>query len=229
MLTYRSSQNIAGHVAFFSFHAELKNPHDFKKALFLEQGIAVTFYMLISVVIYYFAGPLVASPALGSASPFVTKIAFGIALPTIIVAGVVNGSVACKYIYFRIWSGTDVAHQKSFKSVGSWYALCAGAWILSWVLAESIPNFNLFLSLIGALFGSLFSCELLLWLQTECRLTHDSDALPPVLSLYQHRGKWFTTKRKGAWMLLNFAVVALGSAIVNLHSYHITPRNYQLT
>jgi hypothetical protein len=156
---YQSSQTTAGHVAFFSFHAELKNPHDFKKALFLEQGIAVTFYMTISVVIYYYAGPFVASPALGSARPLITKVAFGIALPTIIVAGVVNGSVACKYIYFRIWSGTNVASQKTFKSLGSWYGICAGAWFLSWVLAESIPNFNLFLSLIGALFGSLFSCK----------------------------------------------------------------------
>jgi hypothetical protein len=216
-------------VAFFSFHAELKNPHDFKKALFLEQGIAVTFYMLISVVIYYFAGPLVASPALGSASPLVTKIAFGIALPTIIVAGVVNGSVASKYIYFRIWSGTNVVHEKSVKSLGSWYGICAVAWIVSWILAESIPNFNLFLSLIGALFGSLFSCEWLLWLQIECGLTHDTDALPPVLSLYQHRGKWFSTKRKGAWMILNFAVVALGSAIVSLHSQLISSGDCQLT
>jgi hypothetical protein len=55
--------------------------------------------MLISGVIYYYAGPLVASPALGSASPLVSKICFGIALPTIVVAGVVNGSVVTKYIY----------------------------------------------------------------------------------------------------------------------------------
>jgi hypothetical protein len=121
----------------------------------------VTFYMTISVVIYYYAGPLVASPALGSASPLVTKIAFGIALPTIIVAGVVNGSVACKYIYVRIWSATNVVHQNNFKSMSSWYGICTVAWIVSWLLAEVIPNFNLFLGLIGALFGSWFSCELL--------------------------------------------------------------------
>ncbi|KAI4919803.1 hypothetical protein J4E90_001940 [Alternaria incomplexa] len=75
-----------GHVAFFSFQSELEDPRDFRKALIFEQGIAVTFYMLISVIIYYYAGPLVASPALGSASPLVSKICFGIALPTIIVA-----------------------------------------------------------------------------------------------------------------------------------------------
>ncbi|KAL5120481.1 hypothetical protein ACEQ8H_001499 [Pleosporales sp. CAS-2024a] len=159
-----------GHVAFFSFQAELKDPRDFKKALFLEQGIAVVFYMTISVVIYYYAGPLVASPALGSASPIVTKIAFGIALPTIIVAGVVNGSVACKYMYVRMWSGTNVVHQRSFRSMSSWYGICMVVWIISWLLAEVIPSFNTFLGFIGAMFGSWFSY-----------------AIPPCLWLYQYK------------------------------------------
>jgi hypothetical protein len=121
----------------------------------------VTFYSLISVVIYYYAGPLVASPALGSASPLVTKIAFGIAIPTIIVAGVVNGAVACKIIFVRIWKGTDVQSQNNFKANGSWVGIVAVSWFISYLLAEAIPNFNLFLGLIGALFGSMFSCEYL--------------------------------------------------------------------
>jgi hypothetical protein len=115
--------------------------------------------MLISAVIYYYAGPLVASPALGSASPLVSKICFGIALPTIIVAGVVNGSVATKYIYRRVWTGTNVIHTNSWKALGSWCAICTGVWLASWILAEAVPNFNLLLGLIGALFGSWFSCK----------------------------------------------------------------------
>lgn len=112
------------------------------------QTLAVSFYMLISTVIYYYAGPMVASPALGSASPTVRKVSFGIALPTIVIAGVVNGSVACKYIYVRMWKGTDVIHHSGFKSVGSWVAICATLWILSFVIAEAIPNFNMLLGLI---------------------------------------------------------------------------------
>ena len=115
--------------------------------------------MLISVVIYYYAGPLVTSPALGSANKTFTKIAFGFAIPTIPIAGVVNGNVACKYIYIRLWRKTNVIHQKSFKSLGSWIAICAGLWILAWILAEAIPSFNILLGLIAALFGVWFSCE----------------------------------------------------------------------
>ncbi len=151
----------AGHVGFFSFQAELEDPRDFKKALFLEQVIAVTFYSLISIVIYYYAGPLVASPALGSTSFVIRKVCFGICLGTIVIAGVINGSVACKYIYLRVWKGTDVVHETSFRSLASWWGICAACWIASWLLAEAIPNFNLLLGLIGALFGSWFSCKLI--------------------------------------------------------------------
>jgi hypothetical protein len=178
----------------------------------------VTFYTVISVVIYYYAGPLVASPALGSASPLVTKVAFGIALPTIIVAGVVNGSVACKFIFVRIWKGTQVAQQNNFKANGSWWAICAVAWFISYILAEAIPNFNLFLGLIGALFGSLFSCEYLTVFDASHGIKSliSTDAIPPCLWLYQHKGKWFSTKRKTAMTMLNFFLVILGATIVNV-------------
>lgn len=127
--------------------------------------------MSISAVIYYYAGPLIASPALGSASRVVTKVAFGFAIPTIIIAGVVNGSVACKYIYIRWWKGTNVVHEKSFKSLGSWYGICIVFWVIAWILAESIPNFNLLLGLIAALFGSWFSCKFEIVLALSIRLT----------------------------------------------------------
>lgn len=126
--------------------------------------------MTISAVIYYYAGPLVTSPALGSASPVVIKIAFGFAIPTIVIAGVVNGSVACKYIYIRMWKGTNVVHEKSAKSLGSWYGICIAFWVVAWILAESIPNFNLLLGLIAALFGSWFSCKFKQVLATYIRL-----------------------------------------------------------
>lgn len=73
----------AGHVAFFSFMAELKDPKDYPKSLCLLQGIDLTLYIVSAVVIYCYAGQDVTSPALGSASPVVRKVAYGIALPTV--------------------------------------------------------------------------------------------------------------------------------------------------
>ncbi|KAF2710640.1 hypothetical protein K504DRAFT_377543 [Pleomassaria siparia CBS 279.74] len=187
-----------GHVAFFGFIAELKDPKDFPKALAFLQITAVTFYLIISAVIYYYAGPSVASPALGSASPLIRKITYGIALPTIVIAGVVNGSVACKYIYVRMWkdSKDDVIHQNNLKSIGSWVAVCAVLWIASFVIAEAIPNFNLLLGLIAALFCSWFSY-----------------GLPGYLWLYMNRGQLFSTKKKAALTILNTGIFLLGAAM----------------
>ena len=104
----------AGHVAFFSFISEFRRPRDFPKALALLQCSDISLYIVSGVVIYYYAGRQVASPALDSASPVVRKIAYGLAIPTIVIAGVVNGHVAVKYVFVRLlrpggwlaaWSG----------------------------------------------------------------------------------------------------------------------------
>lgn len=73
----------AGHVAFFTFISELKNPKDFPKALICLQIWDISLYVIVSIVVYRYTGPDVASPALGSASPVVSKVAYGIALPTV--------------------------------------------------------------------------------------------------------------------------------------------------
>jgi hypothetical protein len=40
-------------------------------------------YLVVTIVVYRYAGVEVASPALGSASRVVVKVAYGIALPTV--------------------------------------------------------------------------------------------------------------------------------------------------
>jgi hypothetical protein len=79
-LTYFST---AGHVAFFSFISEFKNPKDFPKALFLLQICDVSMYIVVAVVVYRYAGDKVSSPALGSAGKVVSKVAYGVAIPTV--------------------------------------------------------------------------------------------------------------------------------------------------
>jgi amino acid permease len=73
----------AGHVAFFSFISELRDPREFPKALYLLQMTDTLLYILVAVVVYRYAGPDVGSPALGSAGNVVKKVAYGIALPTV--------------------------------------------------------------------------------------------------------------------------------------------------
>lgn len=188
----------SGHVTFFGIYSELRDPREYKKALAMTQTFTVSFYILLASVIYFFAGPSVASPALGSAAPLVRKIAFGIALPTIVISGVINCHVACKYLYIRI-CGVDTAHRKSAKALLCWVAVVAAAWIVSFTIAEAVPNFNVLLGLIAALFCSWFSY-----------------GLPPILWLYMSRMTLWNSKKRVALTVCNLLLILMGTAICGL-------------
>lgn len=149
------------HVSFFGIMSEMQDPKEFPKALAMLQVVDTTMYIVTAMVIYCYAGPDVKSPALSSAGPIMKKVAYGLAIPTVIVAGVVFGHVACKYIYVRIFRGerSHHMHQRSFLATGTWVAIGLTTWTVAWVIAESIPVFNELLSLISSLFGSWFSCK----------------------------------------------------------------------
>jgi hypothetical protein len=65
-----------------------------------------------------------------------------------VIAGVINGHVAAKYIYVRLFRGTDRMHKRTVLSIGSWVAITLILWVIAWVIAEAIPVFNDLLSLI---------------------------------------------------------------------------------
>ena len=99
------------------------------------------------MVIYRFTGDDVRSPALGSTGPLLAKIAYGIALPTIVIAGVINGHVAVKYIYVR-FVPKELVSSASWKAQGIWIAILSTLWLVSWIVASAIPVFNNLLGLI---------------------------------------------------------------------------------
>jgi len=154
------------HATFFGFVSETEDPRTFPKSLVMLQVVDTVMYLVTALVIYHFAGPDVKSPALSSAGPLMKKVCYGLAIPTVslcssykmirsnkicfqvIIAGVVEGHVACKYIYVRVFRGSDHMHQRSFLAIGSWIGIGIVTWTVAWVIAESIPVFNDLLSLI---------------------------------------------------------------------------------
>ncbi|KAL4872265.1 hypothetical protein BDV12DRAFT_162614 [Aspergillus spectabilis] len=188
-----------GHAAFFGLAAELKDPRDFPKGLCLLQGIDICLYLVAAVVIYRYGGPDVSSPALGSAGHIVGKVAYGIALPTIIIAGVIYGHVASKYIYVRIFRGTDRMHKRDFVAVGSWVAIALSLWILAWIIASAIPVFSNLLSLITALFASWFTY-----------------GLSGIFWLYMNKGLWFKNWKKISLTMVNLLAVTTGAVLCGM-------------
>jgi len=192
----------AGHVAFFGFISELKDPKSYPKALILLQISDTTMYLVVAAVVYTFTGSDVASPALGSAGTIVSKVAYGIAIPTIVIAGVINGHVAAKYIYVRMFRGTGMMSQKNFKSYGIWAAICLVLWVIAWIIAEAIPTFNDLLSLISAIFASWFTY-----------------GLSGVFWLHLNKGKYGNNWKKMCLTAVNVFVFMMGAVICGLGLY----------
>ncbi|EXJ92563.1 hypothetical protein A1O3_01115 [Capronia epimyces CBS 606.96] len=200
----------AGHVAFFTFISELRNPRDFPKALAFLQCSDISMYIITAIVVYYYAGDEVASPALDSASHVVRKVAYGIAIPTIVIAGVVNGHVGVKYVYVRLLrdNSEDLMHQKTWKSYGIWVGLCTVSWLGAWIIAEAVPVFNNLLGLTSALFASWFTLGLsgMFWMQMNL----------------MNGGRWWKVVPRNGWtfgkamlLLVNVVNIAVGAILVS--------------
>ncbi|RMJ27929.1 hypothetical protein PHISP_01197 [Aspergillus sp. HF37] len=203
---FTSAANIvlsyASHNAFITFMTELKDTRDFPKSLALLQTIDISLYTTAAVVIYYYAGSAVKSPALGSAGPLIAKIAYGIALPTIVIAGVINGHIAGKAIYVRLFAGTDRMHKRDFRAVMSWVVIAVVLWVIAWIIASAIPVFDHLLSLITSLFASWFTF-----------------GLPGVFWMYMNQGLWFSSPRKIFLTVLNVIIICIGCILCGLGLY----------
>ncbi|KAK5945318.1 hypothetical protein PMZ80_002522 [Knufia obscura] len=192
----------AGHVAFFSFISEMQNPKDFPKALVALQITDTTIYFITAMVCYAYAGQDVLSPALGSAGGVVGKIAWGLAIPTIVIAGVIYGHVASKYVYVRIFRGTKHMRKRTWLAVGSWMGITLVLWVVAFIIAESIPNFNDLLALISSLFASWFTY-----------------GISGVFWLFINWGGYGRDWRKMCLTVVNVGLVVMGGTICGVGLY----------
>lgn len=192
-----------GHATFFPFMSEMRDPREYYKALFVLQGIDISLYVVVAVVIYRYAGNMVASPALGSTSPLIQKIAYGIAIPTIFVAGIINGHLASKYILIRIFrKRQEVLHSRSWTILGAWGSICVTINVIAWIIAEAIPVFGNLLGIISALFISWFTY-----------------GLGGVFWFHLNKGHWMVSKWNMMLTVVNIFIIVMALAIMGLGLY----------
>lgn len=58
------------------------------KSLIMCQTVISIAYIVVGVVVYYYCGSFVASPALGSAGPTIKKVSYGIGLPGLLISAI---------------------------------------------------------------------------------------------------------------------------------------------
>lgn len=63
----------------------MRDPRKFTRSLVCAQAGSTGIYLTIAVVVYYYCGSYVTSPALGSAGALIKRISYGIAIPGLIV------------------------------------------------------------------------------------------------------------------------------------------------
>ncbi|KAM3555913.1 hypothetical protein MY1884_005349 [Beauveria asiatica] len=175
----------------FSFMDEMHTPTDYMKSIWASGIIQIAIYTLTGALCYAFIGSSVLAPALLSAGPTVSKVAFGVALPVIFISGSINSTVALRYIHGRIWKKSIVRYVNTPRGWFWWISLVTVFTIIAWIIAEAIPIFSDLLSLASALFVSGFS----FW-------------IPAVM--------WFHLLCQGPWYSRKNILISLGSVVAFL-------------
>ena len=182
--------------------SEFRDLRDWPKALYVLQGTDTLLYLIVAVVIYRYTGSDVSSPALGSATPTVKKVAYGIAIPTIVIAGVIYGHVAGKYIFVRLFRGTKHLSSRGWFASLTWAGILLICWTIAWIIAESIPVFNDLLALITSLFASWFTY-----------------GISGIFWLFLNWGRYKESPKKMLLTGFNFTIAMLGLAICGIGLY----------
>lgn len=185
----------SGSHGFVTVMAEMEDVgRDYTPALVITQSFAIPTYTTVAVVIYILAGHRVQSLALLNAPHVPSMVAWGALLPCLVATSIVMGHTAIKYLFIlclRRKGAEQEYNQNTKRAWALWTSLGMGFWILSFVLANALPNFNAISALMAALIVS--------WL---------SFGFPPVLWLYLNWTQQFSSGKKMALTLLNWTIVA---------------------
>ncbi|RMJ04742.1 hypothetical protein CDV36_014587 [Fusarium kuroshium] len=152
----------AGTPAFFSIAAEMRDPRLYTRSLILCQSVVTVTYVVIGCVVYYFCGSYVATPALGSAGVTIKKVAYGIAIPGLIVSTTLTIHVPSKYIFVRLLRDSKHLAANTMVHWTTWLGCTFGIAFVAYVIASAIPVFGGLISLVGALLGTLMSVSVII-------------------------------------------------------------------
>ncbi|CAG8418904.1 unnamed protein product [Penicillium salamii] len=145
----------SGTPGFFSIISEMRDPRQYTPAMLICQAGVTAIYSVVGCVVYYYCGSYVSSPALGSAGGSIKQIAYGFALPGLIVTTTIVTHIPAKYIFVYLLRGSRHLTSNSFVHWASWLGCTFSVTVVAYIIASSIPIFDALVSLIGALLGTI--------------------------------------------------------------------------
>jgi len=139
-------------------------------------------FSLVGSLIYAKTGTeYVTAPAYGSLGNEVyKKVAFSLAVPTILFLGILYAVVSARFIFFNIFKGTRHVGNHTVLGWAAWAGILGVTWVAAFIIAEVIPFFSDLLSLMSSLFDSFFGN--IFWALAYFRMVS--------AILFEHRSRW---------------------------------------
>ena len=129
-------------------------------------------------------------------------------IPTLIFLGVLYASVSARFVFFRLFEGTQ--HKGNHTVVGwaSWTGILLVLWIFAFIIAEVIPFFTDLLSLMSSLFDSFFG--FIFWGVAYMRMRQAD-----------HGPGWITARgfRSITGFVINFFLILVGLFFLTAGTY----------
>ncbi|UPX21308.1 uncharacterized protein EKO05_0011497 [Ascochyta rabiei] len=156
----------AGTPAFFAIISEMRDPAMYNKAIYTCQATMTGIYVLVGVVVYYFCGTFVSSPALGSARSLLKRVCYGLVLPCLIVLTCLVTYYPNKYVFLRALKGSKHLVSNSRIHWTTWLSCTLRVTIVAYIICLAVPNLGPIISLVGALLATFMSLQPLgaMWL-----------------------------------------------------------------
>jgi len=200
---------LIGQITIPSFIQEMKDPRDFPKALFLVSIIELVLFCIAGCVMYHYFGQYTKGSAIGSLLPPYNKISYGLAIPPIIMIGVIYSSVLSRFLFNRIfdkYSPHRVSH--TFKGWAVWIGIVGGTWTAGFIVSQLIPFFNSLLSVMSSLFDSFFGFIFwgVAWFHMQNHAWND-------MSVYR------SSPKTAILAIINAILIALGFMILGVGTY----------
>lgn len=141
-----------GTPAFFGIISEMRDPRLYTRGLMICQSILTSVYVvrscllgpnaradavkIVGVVVYFYCGQFVASPALGSAGPLLKKVCYGLAIPGLTVTSLIYTHMPAKYIFVHTMRNSEHLSKNTTKHWIAWLGCVLGCVIFSYVVAR---------------------------------------------------------------------------------------------
>ncbi|CAD6889866.1 unnamed protein product [Tilletia laevis] len=159
-----------GQCLYPSMIAELRDPREFGKALYVVTAVEFVLFSVVGITVYALTGQFAGAPAVITLKPVFKKIAFAFVFPTTVIIGVLYASVVAKYVFARLFIGSRHYNNHTVLGWVAWSSIVAVTWVIGWIIGEGVPFFGDLLSLMSALFDGWFGA--LFWAVAYAEVNH---------------------------------------------------------